>query len=882
MAISRILVVEDETIVARDINQQLTELGYEPVGVCNRGEDVVDRAGVLQPDLILMDIQLAGPMDGVTAAMAVNEQLGIPVVFLTAFAESETFNRAKQSNPFGYIIKPFTERELQTVIEIALYKHRTELEQRRSENLLRTILQTAEDGYWLTDTAGRFLDVNPAAERITGYPRDELLTLSIPELDAERPPLDLRARLNELLPQTGTHVERQLIRKDGVIIDVAVNVQYLAIDGGRLVSFLRDITLEKARARELEIKSAALGAAGDAVVITGRSGNIEWVNAAFCSLTGYSLKEALGRDPGELVKSGRQDEAFYAEMWQEILAGRTWRGELVNRRKSGELFHEAMTITPVKNGGGEITHFIAIKRDISEKKEVEHALRQSEERYRLLFDHNPLPMWLYDDETLGFVAVNETAVQSYGYTRGEFLAMSITQIRPEEDRDRLREHLHEAQAKPLVSAEWRHRRKDGTVFPVAIISRPIEFQGRRVHLVMAEDISKKKELEEQFLRAQRLESLGQLASGIAHDLNNMLAPVLFAAPLLRDSLTSERDQKILDAVEHSGQRGTSLVRQILAFAQGTTSAPRIVQLKHIARDVVGILEVTLPRNITLESHIPSDVWPVEANPTQIHQVLLNLGVNARDAMPRGGTLSIVVSNRTLDAAAAAAIPEGRSGDWLVLEVSDTGTGIAPETLPHIWDSFFTTKPEGKGTGLGLATVRSIVGSHRGFIQLETAVGRGTTFRVFLPASKEEFHEAATPVPFPEVQGREEHILVVDDDAAVREILKTVLTQHHYRVVDCADGVEAIVRYNAMSRDIALVITDVDMPNLNGAVLAGTLRKLNPDLRIVAMSGLDSSAVGSEAMQEMRQLATARLDKPFTTDVLLRTVRRVLETDTPES
>lgn len=714
MSKMRIFVVEDEVIVARDIMLQLGELGYEAVGTSTRGEEAVAAVERLRPDLVLMDIQLAGAMDGIAAAKLIRERCALPVVFLTAFAETETLNRAKLSEPFGYIIKPFDERELRTVIEIALFKHQSDLNLRASEERFRSLVETSLDAVLLTSPDGQVFDANAAACAMFQLSLDEFRRRG---REAVVDPTDprLAAAIEERRRTGRFRGEITMVRASGEKFPAEISSAVFRSSTGeeRNSLVIRDVTEQRRAEALLRLQGAALAAAANAIVITDRKGVIEWANQAFTDLSGYTLAEVIGRAPGELIKSGVHGEDYYQEMWTTILAGKVWHREIVNRSKDGRHYHEEMTITPVRDAQGEITHFIAIKQDITERRRVLEALRQSEERYRLLFDHNPVPMWLYDLETLRFIAVNETAERAYGYTEAEFLGMTIAQIRPEEDLQRFLENARATRDEPLTVAEWRHRRKDGTILHAEVMSRPLMFNGRPARLVMATDITEKKELQEQFLRAQRLESLGMLASGIAHDLNNMLAPILFAGPLLRTSVTSPRDLRILETLEKSAERGSGLVRQILAFAQGTSAAPRITQLKHIARDVVSIVEATFPKTITLEQQIASGAWPVQANPTQIHQVLLNLCVNARDAMPQGGTLSIRLGNRHLDADAAAAIPEARPGDWLVIEVADTGTGIPPEIVPRIWESFFTTKAPGKGTGLGLATVRSIVTGHMG-------------------------------------------------------------------------------------------------------------------------------------------------------------------------
>lgn len=392
-------------------------------------------------------------------------------------------------------------------------------------------------------------------------------------------------------------------------------------------------------------------------------------------------------------------------------------------------------------------------------------------------------------------------------------------------------------------------------------------------LSIATDITEKKKLEEQFLRSQRLESLGLLAAGIAHDLNNVLAPVLMASPLLRQRATADEDIRTLDILEKSAQRGAALVRQILGFAHGAGGGLRVVQIKHLLRDVGDVVQASFPKSIALEQWAPSNLWPVKANATQIHQILLNLVVNARDAMlPKGGTLRLRAENRVLTEADAGRIEGARPGGFVVMEVSDTGTGMTPELLARIWEPFFTTKAEGKGTGLGLATVRGIAIAHGGFASVETQVGRGTIFRVFLPGespTQREFEATDRPA-LP--RGNGELVLVVDDEPSICHVAAAILIRHGYRAFTCRDGAEAIAIFTERAAEIEVVLSDINMPNLDGASLAIVLRRLRPDVKIIALTGMSSDNVSPPTGSEHFALTVS---KPFTVEILLGCLDRVL-------
>ena len=377
--------------------------------------------------------------------------------------------------------------------------------------------------------------------------------------------------------------------------------------------------------------------------------------------------------------------------------------------------------------------------------------------------------------------------------------------------------------------------------------------------------------EAQMQRVQRLENIGMLAAGIAHDFNNVLAPVLMGLSLLRMRHLEEGDQQIITSMEKSAARGAGLVKQILGFAHGVSGGAQLIQPSHLIREILDLARQTFPKNITIvEAGKEGRLWPIRANPTQFHQVLLNLCVNARDAMPDGGTLTVRAANRTLTAAAAATLPDARVGDYLEIEVRDSGTGIPPEILTTIWEPFFTTKEAGKGTGLGLSTVRGIIKHHDGVITVQSQPGHGTTFLILLPAVPEGEAAGGMKALADVPRGRGELVLLADDDAGVREITAATLTGHGYRVLSASEGTEAVARFAPRCLEVRAVVADMDMPNLDGVALTKIVRALNPSTRIILASGLESPG-GNRRIPE----GATFLAKPFTGGILLRALHALL-------
>jgi two-component system cell cycle sensor histidine kinase/response regulator CckA len=394
----------------------------------------------------------------------------------------------------------------------------------------------------------------------------------------------------------------------------------------------------------------------------------------------------------------------------------------------------------------------------------------------------------------------------------------------------------------------------------------------------AVNVATNKLRDDRYLRAQRLESIGMLASGIAHDLNNVLAPIILAAPLLRERATNPEDLRVILSLEKSAERGVDLVRQILAFAQGVGGMHQAVEVETLLEETMSVIRDSFPKEIVLNAHVPGNLWPIMADPTQVHQVLLNLCVNARDAMRSGGTLTLRAENCMLSESAAQRTEGARAGEWVVLHVEDSGTGISPQVLEHIWEPFFTTKGAEGGTGLGLSTVRGIVEGHKGFITLKTTAGRGTTFRVHLPAAEVKKEGGnVEPIQPSSMEGAGELIVVVDDDARVREMTAAILSRHGYRVLTASDGTEAVAVFAARGSEISMIITDVRMPNLDGAALANVVLQLNPLVKILAMSGLSSGGQNSQ----MQRYAGAFLYKPFKIEALLHAVHGLLHSEAGE-
>ena len=523
---------------------------------------------------------------------------------------------------------------------------------------------------------------------------------------------------------------------------------------------------------------------------------------------------------------------------------------------------------PVQDVDGKYYGRIWSFRDISK-------LKRAESRFRRLVDSNAqgVIFWNTKGEITG---ANDAFLCLGGFTRDDLEAGRINWLAmtPPEYAEVDRRCLEKVAATGVCAPyEKEYIRKDGSRVQVLIGVASFEDSPEEGVCFVA-DLSESKKLERQLLRAQRMESIGTLAGGIAHDLNNILAPILMSIDILKSDSDSPETTKILETIEVSAKRGADIVRQVLSFARGMEGERIEVQPTHLLKDLGSIIKNTFPKDIRLQFSIPNDTWTILGDPTQVQQILMNLCVNARDAMPHGGILSVGVENCVLDEQYAAMNLQAKPGRYVVISVTDSGTGMAPKILDKIFEPFFTTKELSKGTGLGLSTVLAIVKSHEGIINVYSEPGKGTTFRVYLPAmelSSEALAKQIVPISPP--RGNGETILVVDDEASIRTITSQTLQAFGYHVLTATDGADAVSVYAEHKNEIAVVLTDMMMPLMDGTATIHALMRINPAIKIVAASGL---ATDGSAAKVFADGVKHFLTKPYTAGTLLKTMRAILD------
>ena len=678
------------------------------------------------------------------------------------FAKAFDFNQALLSAVLSLVFAIVTGILVVQIARAVFRKaDKAEIERQRAQHDLeaseiryRRLFESAKDGILILDAeTGEVVDVNPFMIELLGYSHEVFLGKALWEIGLFKNVVASKeAFLKMQRKGYFRNEDLPMETKDGRKIDVEFASNVYRMDSTSVIQCnIRDITERKQAEESLMLQNAALQSAANAIVITDRVGKIILVNQAFTQLTGYSQEEVIGKTPN-ILKSGSHPVTFFQNLWKTIISGKVWKGEIENRRKDGSLYTEEMTITPVRQAQGEISHFIAIKQDITDRKK----------------------------------------------------------------------------------------------------------------------------LQQEILQSQKIQSIGTLAGGIAHDFNNILAIILIYASLLERSEDSSRE-KILEssrAITRAVGRGKELVRQILTFARKTDVVFEPMSVVDLIDELLSMLKETFPKVITFAKNIDEDIPFISADRTQIHQVILNLYVNARDAMPHGGTITIKVERQTKDHVQKR-FPAAEQDSYICISVTDTGEGMDKAIMPRIFDPFFTTKEMGKGTGLGLAVVYGVLQSHHGYVDVESERELGTTFRLYFPIpllneqviTVQSIHESI-------VVGGTETILFVEDEELLIESVCQLLKSKGYKVYTAMDGIEAIKLYDQHKQEIDLVITDMGLPGITGKDEFKILKEMNPGVKVVLASGFFEPEMKLELLKAG---AKGFIQKPYIPEDILRIIREALDT-----
>ena len=599
---------------------------------------------------------------------------------------------------------------------------------------------------------GTLLDVNDSFLCVTGYDRDSVVGHTELELGLWPPARDWAKMAEELQRGPVLNVEVTFLTRSGERRTGLMSAQPILLrDEQCLLTVVKDTTERRQTAAELGRLSAVVERSKEAVLITGVDGTIVYANPAFAEITGYTREQILGKNP-RFLKSGKQDAAFYRNLWNTLLAGKIWHGEMTNHRQDGSLYVQETTIIPVQDSHGATNHFIAIGLDVTEQRKTETQLRQ----------------------------------------------------------------------------------------------------------------------------AQKMEFVGRLAGGVAHDFNNLLTVISGYGQMLKEQLETDSPlQAYCEEVLQAGERAAGLTRQLLAFSRGQIVVPHVLNLNSVVANLEKMLRRLIGEDIELVTVPQPDLWTVKADRGQVEQIIVNLAVNARDAMPQGGNLAIQTANRVLDESFARTHFGAAAGAHVMLAVNDTGEGMDTETLPHIFEPFFTTKEEGKGTGLGLATVYSIVKQSGGSIWAYSKPGQGSTFKIYLPRSDERVSQVGEAMQHPKSAAGSETVLVVEDEQGVRSLVCNTLAVQGYKVLEAHSSLEAASIMESYREPIQMLLTDVVMPQMSGKVLADRMPALHPEARVLFMSGYTDDAIIRNGILEPNSFL---LQKPFSPSGLLQKVREVLDAD----
>jgi PAS domain S-box-containing protein len=802
---------------------------------------------------------------------------------------------------------------------------------RHSEEKFRSLFNNHSAANLVIDTeTGQIVDANQVACNFYGWTHAELTARTIFQLNNSSPG-DLRAILNDINEQGKNFGQSQHQCKNGSVREVEVYTSKLMLNGKvHLYSVIFDVSEKEQLARRLFLLTKAVEHSPVSIMITDIDGHIEYINPSFTGMTGYTESDLKGKKPS-VLKSGIHGKEYYADLWRTIKSGRDWSGEIQNRTRDGRLIWEFQRISPLFDANGRVINYISLTEDITRRKQAEQSLQHyaamQEIINRISVQYINLPFNEMDSainsalaEMGLFVGADRVYVFSYDFVR------KTASNTHEWCSDGIEPQISELQQVPVDQMhDWVSAHQSGlsvyipdvfdleagslreilepqdikSLLAVPMMSENncigfIGFDSVREHRSYSETEQKlieifahilvnirtridteghRRKLEEQLTQAQKMEAIGHLAGGVAHDFNNLLTVINGYCDLL---ILSDADSEVKDRINQilaAGEKAKRLTMQLLAFSRKQVVQPQILNLNQAVREDVNMLGRLLGEDITVTLDLSSEIENVKVDPGQLEQIIMNLAINARDAMPKGGTLTIATERVEMTEEESVKFVDAQPGKYMVLSIADTGTGMDAATRSRIFEPFFTTKGLNQGTGLGLATVYGIVHQNGGFIDIRTAPDSGTTFLIYLPLlpvpKKNDVRPGRDSI---KLTGTEE-ILIVEDEASVRHLSSEILTNAGFRVFTAVDGIDGLNIFKNHQSEIKLVLTDVVMPGMNGKELADQLLETKPDLKIVYCSGYTHDSISHHGiLDEDKEF----LPKPFSGRELVAKIRDVLD------
>ncbi|MGH7477294.1 MAG: PAS domain S-box protein, partial [Longimicrobiales bacterium] len=747
-----------------------------------------------------------------------------------------------------------------------------------SERLFRSIIEHASDVVLICDAAGRIEYASPALERVLGYRRATIAGRTLSDLTHPQDRLSVDAALRALLA-TGAAPALDLRAQHvagGWRVLEGTGSRHVDGERTRLIVHLHDATDSRESAAEARRQQHYFESlfewAPAPIALIDHEDRVLRTNQAFCELFGYAQDELLGGKVNDFIVPAQLREQ--AESWTtRVHGGEAMRQETVRRRKDGSEVHVSIVATPFDDADGRRRIYV-VYRDVTERKQFEEALRTSERRFRSLIENAADGIVLLDGS--GKVVYESPSTQRMtGYTEEERVGRSAFEFLHPDDVARVQEEFVGLLSEPGTtrSVVFRYRHKNGEWRDFAATARNLLADPAvRAVVINSRDVTDARKLEEQLHHAQKLEAVGQLAGGVAHDFNNLLTSVLGLTHLLLDSAelhAALRDDVV--EIERAVERGVALTRQLLAFSRKQLLRPRVVALNAVISEMMPFIGRLVGEMIAVELELEPQLACVRADPGQLQQVIMNLAVNARDAMPHGGRLRIRTSAVRLDGHVGADRSELEPGDYVALEVSDTGTGFNESVREHLFEPFFTTKEQGKGTGLGLATIYGIVKQSGGDVVAHSNPDEGATFRIYLPQVEGEPEAQPTEARAPRDGRPGARVLLVEDEPGVRALASRVLQRSGYCVLEAEDGGAALDLLEREPAAIDLVVTDVIMPGMSGRTLADHIADRRPGVPVLFMSGYTRDELGIHGVLD----DTPFLAKPFAPAALVQKVAELL-------